>query len=282
MLSLPTVSFSRISLPHAPHAPVRASRLDSDGKQTIVLVVRDLADALDYAEHKMNLLLRPTTMRRALANPMTVRSAENGMAVRVVTADEAKAMTDYIAANRAIAQQFGRPATMAERDLRATAGLPVFRVGPFTMDGHVYPALDVPAVLRAPDGQPLIRAKEFVRALNLSRPAAASRLAACMEPSKNYSAGEPPHFHQLWTQRQLVQFGRPAALGEGSGKPTAVWPVELAPLLFEALARGRPRGKPSADAPHHATALARASGLYRAVTAPAAVRLDVAPSAGGG
>lgn len=281
MLSLQTVSFSRISLPHAPHAPVRAAQLVSeDGKKTIVLVVRDLAQALDYAEHKMNLLLRPTPMRAALAVPMTVRSAENGMAVRVVTADEAKAMTDYVAANRALAQQFGRPTTMAERDMQATAGLPLFRIGPFTMDGHDYPALDVPAVLRAPSGQPLIRAREIVRSLNLSRPAAASRLAACMEPSKHYSAGDPPYFHPLWVQRQFVQFGRPAALGEGAGKSTAVWPVELAPLLFEALARTRPRGKPSADAPHHATPQARASGLYQPVTAPAAVRLDTA-SAGG-
>lgn len=261
------VKFQPVSLAKASHAPVRAGRM-LDG--STVLVVRDLATAMDYAEHKMNMLLQSTATRAAVCGCQVVRDQGTGMRVRVVVAADANLLLTHIEANRAVARSWGMPATMGERDSMCTEKLPVYRCGPFTIGDKTWPAIDVPAIRRAPGGPVLIRAKEFVRALGMTRAGASSRLLACLEPSKTYVPGEgpPPYFHALATERQTVAFGLPQRRGEAAGKATSVWPLEQSALLFEALAITRRRGRPGEHGEHHATASARASGKYPGVQAP--------------
>lgn len=262
---LEVVSFSPVSVPKAPGAPVRAGR--NAAGQTL-LVVRDLAGAMDYTEHRMNMLFKPNMARTAVAVGQVVRSAQTGMPVQVVPVEGAQALLAHIERQREIAHSFGHPASKGERDSAVTERLPVFRVGPFTMNGRTWPAIDVPVCKRHADGPYLLRAREMIRALGLDRSAAEYRLRACLAPSKGYTSGPEPYFHRLFTERQEITFGQPNRPGVAAGKATVVWPLDLAPLLFEALARGRPKGRPAKDTAHHATPQGRATGQYHPVTAP--------------
>lgn len=266
--------FTPVSLPKAPNGTVRAAR---DSNNQTLLVVRDLALALDYTEHRLNLLLKPNMQRPPVAVPQIVRSANTGMLVRTVTADGAAAIIAHVEKTREIARSFGHPSSRSERDSVVTDGMPVYRIGPFNMNGKVYPAIDVPVAQRAAGGTLYIRSREIIQALGLSRSIAQIRLQACLAPSRDYTSGPQPYFHRLFTDKLEITFGQRNRPGVSAGKATLVWPLELAPLLFEALARGRPRGKPSHLTAHHATAQGRATGQYHPVEAPAPTLVSAPP-----